>query len=85
MKTIHKYELDIVDEQGLQVSGGAQVLSVQAQGGKLCLWALVDTSKRPGTLTIAIYGTGHEITEPLGQFLGTVQMPGGLVWHVFQA
>lgn len=86
MVTIYKYPLKIQDKQELSLPSPARALSVGVQGGKLVLWAVVDPD---GTVfqpcQIVIYGTGHPIEdEGEYKFLGTVQMPNGLVWHVFE-
>lgn len=41
-KTIYKYPLDVTDVQEIKLPVGAEILTVQAQNGTLCLWALVD-------------------------------------------
>ena len=88
MMTIHKYTLEIADEQVVRVRHGARVLSVGEQHDVLVFWAEVDTEKPPAPLSFSIRGTGH----PLGligslgasaRFVGTVQTRRGLVWHVY--
>jgi hypothetical protein len=86
-RTIYKYTLEIVDNQSIEVPTGAEFLTVQIQHGKLCVWAIVDPSRRTEFEHFFIVGTGHPIPslETL-QHLGTVQLAGGsLVWHVFRA
>ncbi|UQN06780.1 hypothetical protein [Deinococcus sp. QL22] len=87
MYKIYKYPLDITDEQAFWLPEGAELLSVQFQGGQLCLWALVDPElAHTQCARITVIGTGNPISEPreqLGQFIGTAQGPRGFVWHVF--
>ncbi|MRM93757.1 hypothetical protein D1Z98_01870 [Riemerella anatipestifer] len=40
-KVIYKYNLQVEGTQIISMPKGAEVLSVQAQHGKPCLWALV--------------------------------------------
>jgi len=51
----------------------------------LVLWALVNTTEtREQKQSFHICGTGHPLAPDTREgFLGTVQMPSGLVWHVF--
>ena len=52
----------------------------------VCLWAMSDTDEsRKVRRMFRIYGTGHEIFEPLEalDYIGTVQT-GPFVWHVFE-
>lgn len=87
MHTIWKYELKIADEQTIRMPIGATILSVGLQGGLLVMWAKVDPAKwgagRAEDRTIYVMGTGNPFDEDAKQFIGTVQMPNGLVWHVF--
>ena len=83
---IYKYQFGIKSLQHIEIPLGAKILSVQAQRGALCLWALVDPD--PGAVTrahpIRVYGTGHPCDEDPRNFIGTVQTnEGALVWHVF--
>ena len=68
--------------QKLGLYDGYQVLSVQMQGGTLCLWALVDTDAPAVNLDILVIATGHNCLETFAKYLGTVQ-DGPYVWHVF--
>lgn len=64
-----------------------EVLTVEAQNGKLCLWALVDSEQTElSPLTIMIKGTGHKITDDEWvdfYYVKSVQMPPFFMWHVF--
>lgn len=84
---IWKWPLQVTDLQQVQMPRGAQVLSVQMQGGAPQLWALVDEKAPAEPRTFATYGTGNPMPEvaDYGQFVGTYQMHGGsLVFHVFE-
>lgn len=96
-KVIYKYPLRVVDSQLVLMPTGAKILSVQAQNGTLCMWAVVDEMPENQSnvsveyRTFYIFGTGNSI--PAGMpthvvsdhkyFIGTVQMD-GFVWHVFE-
>jgi len=85
-KTIWKYPLEIEDEQEITMPEGASILSVADQGGRLCMWVLVNPNARGRKHIIRIYGTGHPCPNNIEflEHLGTVVMSSGnLVWHVF--
>jgi len=82
---IFKYELlDRTNE--VDMPAGAEVLTVQIQHDKICLWAKVDPTARTEKRVFVVYGTGHPIEDDSNlSYIGTVQMAGGtLVWHVFE-
>lgn len=84
-KTIWKFPLDITDLQPVRMPQGAQILSVQMQYDRLVLWAVVDPEAKGELRTIEIIGTGNLVNPASRQFIGTVQMNGGLlVWHIFE-
>ena len=57
----------------------AQVVHVGQQHGVVTVWALVDPDAPKHEVTLSVVATG----EPFdGYYLGTAQMPNGLVWHV---
>lgn len=86
MKTIWKYELQIIDRQEIDMPVGAEVLHVAEQNGVLCMWAVVEPDNVKAPSTILIRGTGHYFTGDEGHHLGSVVTAGGaLVWHVFDA
>lgn len=83
--TIWKYPLETTEMQFLSMPRGARILSVQAQSGKPCIWALVNPDADKGKRHIRIYSTGHRVDERfVGEFVGTYQLQGGaIVFHVF--
>jgi hypothetical protein len=77
----------VTDLQQVQMPRGAQVLSVQMQGGAPQLWALVDDNAPTTPRTFATYGTGNPMPEVTygGRFVDTYQMhAGSSVFHVFE-
>ena len=86
MHTIYKYKLE-PNFGTLEMPQGAQVLTVQMQGGTPCLWARVDTERALERRSFDVYGTGHEVPDdPRLVYVSTFQMDNGaLVWHVFES
>lgn len=83
MKTIWKYEIPLEDTFSLSMPEGAQVLTVQLQGGIPSLWAMVEPSAPQEERRFAVIGTGNPIGE-VGDYIATIQLHGGeLVFHVF--
>lgn len=84
MKTIYKYEISPGIES-FEMPVGAEVLTVQAQNDKPYLWALVDTTEKAVEMRkFGVYGTGHNMPQEPGEYVGTFQLHGGsLVFHVF--
>lgn len=79
--------MKIDDYQTVMMPRGAQILTVQAQRERPCLWALVDTDNEPEERYFRMAGTGHPFSskDKLLRFIGTFQiMQGGLVFHVFE-
>lgn len=85
-RTIWKYPILTTDEQQVIAPKGARPLTVQMQGGKPCLWALVDPTAAPEPMRLRTFGTGHPVGEESAPayYVGTYQLDGGaLVFHVF--
>lgn len=84
---IYKYDLEITDMQDIKTFRGARVLSAAEQDGKLRIWALVDIDEEYRNKSIQIIGTGNPISYNIAEynweFVGTVLMSNGLVWHIF--
>jgi hypothetical protein len=87
MKTIHKYHLALAEVQVIEVPQGAQFLTVQMQGERLCVWAIVDTTHQNAHESFVIVGTGALLPDTSNwQYMETVQQyDGRFVWHVFRA
>jgi hypothetical protein len=89
-KVIYKYDIypdDIID---IELPIGAEILTVQTQGGNPKLWALVDPSEIKEVRTFRLAGTGHTIECGRGseyKYIGTFQLYdtfGSLVLHLFE-
>ena len=86
MRTIWKFEIPIQDEFELQIPMASQVLTVQVQHGKPCIWVMVNPDAKRITYQFVLRGTGHPIEGDLGPHIGTLQMAdGSLVFHLFHA
>ena len=63
----------------------AEILTVQNQYGKPCLWALVDPENEIEKRYFEVIGTGHDIHYDMGidrKYINTFQLDGGaLVFH----
>lgn len=85
-KVIWKYEIS-PDKTSIEIPKDAEILSVQMQNDKPCIWALVNPENKLTEKIIEIYGTGHEIPcDGLHRiFRGTFQLfDFGLVFHLFE-
>lgn len=87
-KAIWKYVLDTTDHQAVEMPVGAEILTVQTQYNKPCMWALVDPSAEEEKRYFEIFGTGHDVNYDMGvnrKYIGTYQLDKGtLVFHVFE-
>lgn len=85
---IWKYELNITTGQNISMPKGAEILTVQTQNGKPCLWALVNPEAELETRFIELFGTGHPVLSGMGasrKYIATFQMnEGSLVFHAFE-
>lgn len=83
-KTIWKFEVDSPNVH-LEMPVGAEILCVQMQRDKPCLWAEVEPFNPIEKRSFMIVGTGHEIEFTNGKYIGTFQMHGGgLVFHLYE-
>ena len=94
MKVIYKY---ILNPGGITTLEGYfdQFLDAQVQDGNLVIWCVVNPyDKENGNIMpkngkknkfkFTCIGTGWPYQEEgIGDYCATVQMPDGLVWHIF--
>lgn len=88
MKSIYKY--DVTPVGITMMPKGAEILSVGTQRGGIVVWALVEVGPVPPDVVprgLVPVPTGHafqdEDAPKTSQFIGTVQIPNGLVFHIF--
>lgn len=73
--------INIIEMPALEV----EVLSAQLQDGKICLWAKVYPESSRGRFKFEVVGTGWMMdSEKKREYIDTVQLPNGLVFHVFE-
>ena len=91
--TILKQPLAIQDKQIISLLGNeVEPLSVKEQSGRLVMYYKTDldihsiSQEGPFTdITILIVGTGHtRLDTEKADYIGTVVMSNGLVWHYFK-
>lgn len=89
---ILKYTINPFAITRLRFVPDSRVLKVAEQDGEIRLWALTEP-REPAPdadiwdeLEIVVFGTGEEIYQDMldnYEYMDTVEMPSGLVWHVF--
>lgn len=83
MKTIWKFRIPQFPSEVVHLPVGAQLLSLQTQGDdQPYLWALVDPCAPVKEVSFATYGTGWDLPDDPGTYIGTYQVD-EYVWHVF--
>lgn len=86
---IWKFKLEITDSQTVTMPIGYEIISVQNQNEKACIWAICDDeTERYSQCRIRCFGTGQEMGDfsmRKNLFIGTVQFNNGaLVFHFFE-
>ena len=88
MKVIFKYTLNVTDKQVIQMPVGAEILKVDTQYNKICIWAMFDRVKEYDTeeRVFEIFGTGNSFEESdKRNYLDTIQLyDGEQIYHVFE-
>jgi hypothetical protein len=83
MRTIYKFNVDIVDTFAVAMPAYARILHVGEQRGFLCMWAELDNQSELEVRTFHVRGTGNPFTGEEGTYIGTAQV-GPYVWHVYE-
>lgn len=81
--TIWKYPMPLCKHFSISMPHGAEVFTVQVQGGVPTAWAIVDTDAVKEPLHFRWVGTGQKLDENKSQYVGTIQ-DGDFVWHLFE-
>ena len=86
MYRIYKYDVS-PDEFILDMPKGARILDVQTQLHGVVIWALVDTSDPKESRRFLTVETGQGLPDSINEYIyiGTFQLPSGLVFHLFDA
>lgn len=83
MRTIHKYEITQLGEFDVMMPHGSIIRHFGIDPhGRICLWAEVDSSRANEPVTIFLLGTGQEIPDEAGHYIGSVTV-GIFVWHAY--
>ena len=86
MREIWKFAVPVDDPVAIKMPKGARLLTVQAQGSEMCIWAEVNPKGAPEKRYFAIFGTGNPMPSGMGYsdvYVGTVQI-GRFVWHLYE-
>lgn len=88
MNTVWKYILTASAINHIAMPAGGEIISCGLDGDKnLCVWAEVDSSEEAKDQKLIAVGTGmilpDEADDEIRQFIGSVTMPDGLVWHIY--
>ena len=83
MNTIWKFVL--TEDCTIALPRGAEMLTVAAQRGEICLWVKVDPDREREERRFMTFGTGWPIPKMRMVYLGTSQIDGGaLIFHTFE-
>jgi hypothetical protein len=84
MQSVWKYSVSLVDSFKLALPKDSEILSLQTQCGLPYVWALVTLGNEKETRKFRLAGTGNLIEENIKKFIGTFQLDGELVFHLFE-
>ncbi len=87
MRAIWKFRPNVVSRYIThELPRGARFLDMQTQDGGLAMWFLVDTEAPLVTERFVLFETGEDLSNETGvrEYVGTVQVRGGYVAHVFK-
>jgi len=84
MRRIFKYEFEIQDNIKIEMPVDAKILTVDMQGLKPCVWALVEDSAPKEIRFFKLFHTNDHAPVSSAAYIGTFQMHwGALVFHLF--
>lgn len=83
-KIIHKYILDKRVKEFF-LPRRSKILHVGNQFNNICIWVLLNTEEEEtDKVVFYTHGTGFELPDDPGEYLGTVPLENGMfIWHVF--
>lgn len=85
MKTVHRFPLQLSDEQTLMLPEGAEVLHAgRAPNGEISLWARVETEAPPKARRFLLRGTGHPLPDGVPLVHRATIIDGFFVGHLFE-
>ena len=73
----------------LNLPEAAKILKCGVQDNKVVMWAEVNTEYQTQPREFSVFGTGWDMADRDDQYdswkyIDTVQMPSGLVWHIYE-
>lgn len=81
---IWKFQLQVTLKQDVEMPLGTEILCLQTQQGRPCLWAEVNPDNKTEARTFRIVGTGNSRDiNSFGKYIGTFQ-DGMYVWHLYE-
>jgi len=84
MKRIYKYLIGVGATQTVYTYKNAVVLHAGLDPhGRLAVWMLVNTKNPMTEITFNVYGTGLDLPQPEGNYVGSI-LDGEYIWHVFK-
>ena len=82
MKVIYKFE---VTNGGVTLPVGSKIIHAGEQLGRIVIWAIVDKKEPLNEIRMFnIYATGFDPIQDSDEFIGTVKLTSGLVYHIFE-
>ncbi len=84
--TIYKYPVPFRSNLILELPVSAELLTVQMQGDNPVVWVKLRQLSPEAMVERKFkwYATGESFPEIREQYIGTVQTPNGLVFHLFE-
>ena len=83
--TIWKFPIEIADVTSVNMPVDAKILCLQMQHGVPCLWAEVDPTAPMVRRMFRFVGTGRDVADDLGPYIGTIQSGDGFyVFHLYE-
>lgn len=85
MKTIWKFQVDVVDRPVVKMPAGSKILPhvVAVSPDRLWLWAEVLPDSPNEDRLLCIVGTGNPVPADVWRHVGSV-VAGPFVWHVYE-
>lgn len=82
MRQIWKYEISL-GITILNIPSGGIVRHLGVQNDNAYIWVEIDPAKELVERKFSIYGTGWDLTEDVGTYVGSIQ-EGPFVWHLYE-
>lgn len=83
MTTVWKFQFDIKDKTSVKIPCKHKIIKVDTDtNNQPCLWAFVDRESPLVDMNLLIYGTGHDISSSIKDYIGSIKL-GWHIWHIF--